>query len=243
MHTHIANGTLPLHQAEAVQLSMDPETPFRTKLEFVTALAALTSLYWPEVKRKTARHGQTLAYVISCAATAERIEWYWNGIRYRHRVDRAYLPLLGSGTSPNETLHHELNVWFRHYVQVFHQTLELQLRINEIGKLFAHNRALYTPALRGSSHKQLLHALSATWHFPRSAWDRMCGTLISDDGGRIEKASLPCKESRMKTVATVRAFKPVPRRIAFKRPAAQCVVPKRAKAVKRHAFKLKRARD
>ena len=74
----------------------------------------------------------------------------------------------------------------------------------------------------------------------------MCEGLVSSDGVRVEKASLPEKSQRLQTVAAIKAHNSavfVPRRIVKKRPAAKCCVRNKPKPIKRHAFNLKRKHD
>ena len=49
-------------------------------------------------------------------ASQTKVQWLFNDTRYRHSVDRETLVLLPSGRTSNESLHHELNHWFRETV-------------------------------------------------------------------------------------------------------------------------------
>ena len=152
MRSQIEFGTLAACQAARVEENLRPEEPFSTRFEFISALAALTALNWDEVKYKChvriASKGATLAKVLWNAAGPERAGWYFNSQRFRHMLSPRMLPLLPSGTSGNESLHHEVNNWFRNSDGKYLQTLEVQLSINVVGKLLSHNTAMYCPGLR-----------------------------------------------------------------------------------------------
>ena len=132
MRQHILYGTLGQASATQTKNSMDPNVPFASPLEYLRALASLTRLYWGEVDRKTYCAGKSLATVLWCAGASDRVQWALNNQRLRHSCHPAHLPLLGSGTSPNESLHHELNTWFRNQPEVYSTTLGQQLEINEV---------------------------------------------------------------------------------------------------------------
>ena len=235
MHTHIEFGTMPVTQAESIRRELSPNSPFRTRLEFISALASLTSLFWSEVKRKSHVKSSTLARVISNAAAPDRAEWYLNGSRYRHELQSSVLSLLGSGTSSNETLHREINNWCSNQPEVHRTTLEMQLHVNSFSKLMTHNTALYSPGLRQMSQQEVLSALSAKWAFPTAVWDSMCKDLLSTDEHTISAACLPRLRERQWTAKGLKH-----RRITCKRPAAACIIkrPARKGVLKRHAFNL-----
>ena len=106
--------------------------------------------------RKTYAQGRTIGHHLWCAAAPERIAWQWNALIARRGLPRCWFPLLPSGTGTNESLHAEINKWWRNSPEQFPTTLQLHLRIGHFGKLLAHNAALYAPTLRQVSHDQTL---------------------------------------------------------------------------------------
>ena len=81
------------------------------------------------------------------------------------------MSLLGSGTSPNESLHAEINRWFKNQPEIFSATLNLQLEINLFGKLLSHNASLYRPSLRQLSQIQVLTIGVTNIVFTEPAWN------------------------------------------------------------------------
>ena len=239
MKAYIEFGTLPRVEAERVQSTLLPNQPFASRLEFITALAALTALFWKEVKRKTTNKSKTLASVLSSAAAPERIEWYFNNMRCRHAAPSAVLSLLGAGSAPSEALHREVNTWFRNEPELHRSTLQLQLDINGIAKLMAHGAAAYRPGLRQMEQVTLLSVLTAQIAFPPSTWSAWVGELEPPSGTRQLKASLPLKAERLATSAKLRK---VFRRIVSKRPAMHVIHRRAPYPIKRTVFKKKRAR-
>ena len=63
-------------------------------------------------------------------ASQTKVQWLFNDTRYRHSVDRETLVLLPSGTTSNESLHHELNHWFRETVPWLHWLCVCHVRIS-----------------------------------------------------------------------------------------------------------------
>ena len=155
-----------------------------------------------------------------------------NNLRLLHTVNPQRASLMPSGTSSNESLHAELNKWFRNQPEIYLGTLLLQLRVNWIAKLMVHNTALYTPLLRYHDQGTLLIALAAKWTFG-AAW----ATWARSDLG------LPLAESKASTKASLDARR-VPRRIASKKPAYAVAVRRapRLKKIKRAPLNLKRVK-
>ena len=190
------------------------------------------------------------------------LEWLWNGVRLRHSMPPEMRSLLGSGTSPNEALHAEINRWFRNQPEVFPSTLALQLSVARLGKLLSHNSAMYTPTLRQMRQDTVLSATVAAVTLERDTWDNWVHSRAPVSAvrplswkrkalqRRIRAAGLR-KPGRMYSRHVVR--KRPARRILTKRPASAyrtpyiVVVKKPAAAVarpiKRTAFSLRRSHE
>ena len=102
--------------ARAVLETLDPDTPWPTEVDFLQALVAHFSFFREEL-RKVTFTGASLHRLIVNAASLAKFRWLLNDARYRHSINRQELVLLPSRrTTSNESLHHEVNVWFRETV-------------------------------------------------------------------------------------------------------------------------------
>ena len=88
-----------------------PDSPWRTESQFLEAMAAICTLFQDELT-KTTFSGPTLHRLLINLTSPVKIQWLFNDTRYRHACAPSQTPLLPSGTTSNEPLHHELNSWF-----------------------------------------------------------------------------------------------------------------------------------
>lgn len=235
MRTLILNGSMSQARARSIVDQLDDSTPWANVGEYVEAIAALAALYPEEMQRKTYVGGKKVNQILWCATAPDRIHWFFNNIRVRHRVDRSMVSLLGSGTSPNESLHAEINRWFKNQPDIFAATLELQLSVCRLAKLLCHNAAMYRPTLRQCSHQTVLHLVANSVAFEEAAWLRSCAELSVKDGV-VAMASPDLVQQRIEVAKRIRNW-------TAKRPAAaeEHVSRKRpAGSIKRHPFNLKR---
>ena len=177
--------------------------------------------------RKTFVAGKTIARIIWSAASHERIEYYFNNIRIRRLVKPSALPLLGSGTSPNESLHAEMNSWFRNQPETFSSTLDLQLRVCSSGKRLTHNSAMYRPTLRQQAQSTVLHSVVVCLRIDQDDWEKHCGDA------EFHPHTLRGVQDAQRRIQNHVFKKPV----VFKRPAVQ---KRPSGAIKRTPFNLKR---
>jgi hypothetical protein len=201
----ILDGSLNPARAREVRDQLNIEKPFYTRVEFIEALAALSSLFPEDVQRRVTGSNKQLSKVLWCAASPDRVEWLLNNIRVRCLVDPARLSLLSSGTTSNEALHSEINNWFRQAQQMHRSTLALKLQILSLGKLISHNSALYRPTTRQiRSNLVLARALSKeVWS--TADWRKWCRQLVTPQG-RNRKAALPLQQQRNTEVTAVREW-------------------------------------
>ena len=234
MRERILLGSLGEKRAADVRDHMDCNSPFYSAFDFVEALASLAALYKGELSRKTHVKGATIACILWRAADPGKIQWYMNNIRLRRGMPKERLSLLGSGTSPNESLHAEINRWFRNQPEMYINTLAIQLDINGLGKLLAHNGSLYSPQLRQNQQRIVLAAVVANFKLDIARWDGWCDAL-KDCTGRVTKAHLPNRAERVDTKRRLKDH-------AMRRPAAfKTKVSKKKAHVKRTPFTLKRS--
>ncbi len=220
---HLAWGASRKTRAKQLVGELDDDKPSDSLSSYVRALAALAALYPDEMKRKTFAQSRTIGRMLWCATAADRVQWLFNGCRLRRLVDRKMIALLGSGTSPNESLHAEMNRWFRNQPTLFSTTLTLQLSVCHLGKLIAHNAAMYRPTLRLMDQQSILHVCSQTIRFTDSLWQIYCSCLLRGEA-RLHQSLLPLNAERQAISERVHEW-------VLKRP---------ARALKRPAARLKR---
>ena len=235
MYERIESCSFPLDKAQAVIADFPDNEGYRTRFEFITALAALTAAFSSEVALRTHVRirgvGKTLSALVACAARPTRVAYYFNNLRLRQSMPCGHLALLKSGTSPNEALHRDMNKWFKNQQELFIGTLQLQLQVSCFGRLAMHNAMLYTPQLRQYSEIDIAHAVVGSWRFG----DTWC--VFSAQSSVAKTLGV-----RNKTRALIKA-RNVPRRISRKRPAAAVAVFKRPKRPRPRCFNtLKRCR-
>jgi hypothetical protein len=181
LRTWILNGRMPRLDSETYIRNINPEAPWYSVTEFIKSLAALCSVYWVDVDRTTNINQKPLYHVIWCAAAPDRIQYYFNNIRFRHSVPKSMLALLSSGTSSNESLHAELNTAMRNQPSALYSTtLILCLRIFSFLKMLAHNLLLYSPQLRKHSQQTILAASASNRPFDMKAWEEWCTPMYVD---------------------------------------------------------------
>lgn len=77
----ILDGSMPKWQAERVLETMNFESPFYTRVEFVEALAALSRLHPEDMDRKAPGPNKAIRQILWSAAAPARLEWMFNNIR------------------------------------------------------------------------------------------------------------------------------------------------------------------
>ena len=125
------------------------------RADFIEFLATISAVYRSETAKKT-DDGKTLAHLLHQATDEESLEWLFNNIRIRARLSVGEKILLPVGTTSNESLHAEINGWFRQRQSIHQSTLKLKLDILTLSKLLSHNAALYSPTARQMMSSQVL---------------------------------------------------------------------------------------
>jgi hypothetical protein len=171
LRSMILDGSMSKPRAVSVLNNLEDQKPWYTRQAYLQAMAALSAVYPQEMKRKTYMQSRPMCQVLHAYTAPAKLEWLWNGLRMRHRMPRSMLNLLGSGTSPNEALHSEINRWYRNQPSVFPTTLSLQLQVGRLGKLLAHNAALYRPTLQQFGQDVVLAAACASLVFDGGVWN------------------------------------------------------------------------
>ena len=253
----ILDHSLTKSRAQYVIDHVNAELPWKTTHEFIEAIAALSALVPEELARRTHVNNVQLKRLIYNATAPARMQWFFNNQRFRHSLPAARLALLGSGTSVNESFHHEINTWFRNQGDIYASTAELQLRIGFLGKLQAHSCALYSPTLRQLRHANVLSRSIMAWAFPGDVWKSYCALQAQCGTDVLAPARLPLREARQRVARLIaeraasvrgkpaaRDAAPSGRRGAQKKPAAWALLEslrdRRVPRIKRTAFTLKR---
>ncbi|CAK0831613.1 unnamed protein product [Prorocentrum cordatum] len=244
-------------RAQHVIDHVNAELPWKTTHEFIESIAALSALVPEELARRTHVNNVQLKRLLYNATAPARMQWFFNNQRFRHSLPAARLPLLGSGTSVNESFNHEINTWFRNQGDIYASTAELQLRIGFLGKLQAHSCALYSPTLRQLRQANVLSRSIMAWAFPRDDWKSYCALQAQCGTDVLAPARLPLREARQRVARLIaeraarvrgkpaaREAAPAGQRGAQKKPAARALLDslrdRREPRIKRTAFTLKR---
>ena len=83
---HIEKSSFNKAKSKQIVATLDGSTPFRSRLEFIEALAALSSMFPEDMDRKVTGANQRVGHVLWCAADPDRTEWLFNNLRWRHSV-------------------------------------------------------------------------------------------------------------------------------------------------------------
>ena len=173
--TMILNGTMQNGEATAVSQQLNDTVPFYSVLEFIRAMASVTSLYWAEVDKTTQIEGKKLSELLWCAAAPHRIQWYLNNTRLMHTIPADMRNLIANGSSSNESLHHEINVVAKNQPTPRHlDSVCSQMDVFQQGKLLSHNTALYSPTTSAMNDSDVLALRVASLCIPDPYWIRWC---------------------------------------------------------------------
>lgn len=224
LRSQILDGSMAQSKARRVLDSLDAQSSWLDRSAFVESLAAISAAFRQEVLKKT-EDGKPLTRLLWSAAQPDRLGWLFNNLRMRARFTKGDNLLLPTGTTSNESLHAEVNNWFRQTQSLHQSTLSLKLRILVLAKLIAHNTSLYSPTARQMSSSQVLARRIGAGLWTQEEWQNW-----ACEGGA--KAILPTDQQRRAESEKVRKFN-------LKRPASKLKKP----AAKRHRtpFTLQRA--
>ena len=149
-------------------------------------LAAISAVYRAELTKKS-DEGKPLTDLLWKATKPDRRPF--NNLCVRSRLSNAENLLLPTGTTSNESLHAEINNWFRQAQSLHKSTLSLKLDVLVFSKLIAHNTSLYSPGARQMSSSHVLARRIGTSLRTMDDWK---GWACK---GKAE-ASLPIKQQR-----------------------------------------------
>lgn len=229
--------------------NLDAEAPWGSPLEYIEAMAAFSSIHRSELSRVTHVNRQKLRQLLFNATAPHRMQWYFNNLRYRHSISSDHLALLGGGTAVNETIHRDLNFYFRNQGEWFWTTAELQLFANVLSKLLAHNTALYSPTLKQICSANILSMRAMTLECTDDEWTEFCSLLHRPGCDFMDKAALPLFSRRQhiaqiikKHASDIKKRPSQGKSSVLRRPACHILKRPASKSRKRTVFTLKRVR-
>ncbi|CAE7526256.1 unnamed protein product [Symbiodinium microadriaticum] len=199
---HIESRSMKSREAERILKNLDPQKPFYFRLDFIKAIAAICSVYSEEVKRIAPGPNRPVYKLLHSATAAGRAEWYFNNTRMLHSMASSRLTLLPTGTTSNESLHREINVWFRETYRLHQTSLYLKLSILKLAKNLSHNAALYRPTTRQMKQAEVLARVTSESVWSGREWNDWCSEL--DQEGVPAKANLPWLKERKRQQAEVK---------------------------------------
>ena len=192
---------MPLKKATALLENLDGSVPFFEQCEWTQSLAAVAAVYRDDMDRVIPGPNRKVVQLIHTAAAAARTEWYLNNLRARHMISSKRLSLLPVGTTSNESLHHEINNFFRETPKIHKTTLSLKLKILQLSKLMTHNAALYYETPRQMAEAEVCWLARVP---------RKCGVLSSGGNGASSCRAMP-RSSRHPCGCTHRGKRSVPK--------------------------------
>ena len=224
----ILTGDMSAHRAVYLLNNMDDACPWYRRVDFILAIAAVAASFPAEMDRRTYVQGRPMRRVLWTATAPSRLAWLWNALVIRRQLPRRMQALLGSGTTPNEALHSEINRWYRNQPEVFPSTLALQLEVALMSKLLSHDSAMYSPTLRQWRQDVVLAMGCQGIVFEPNEWAKWCERNKEETRQKILPALLPRAAARKDLSARIRASNPAVTRGArgglrytvLKRPAA-----------------------
>ena len=190
----IEDGSMQKAEATRLIANLDPSTTFYVRVEWMQLLAALVAVFRDEAERTAPRPTRKIWQLLHTATAADRTEWYFNNFRLRHSFPRQRLSLLPVGTTSNESLHHEVNCWFRETQKIHQSSLNMKLRILRLGKLVTHSAAMYHQTIRQVNQAVVLARASGHRLWSPAQWSDWCRELAQE--GPTQKADLPFERSR-----------------------------------------------
>ena len=182
----IEDGCMKNAEAERILKNLDFERPFYVRLEWIQALAAIANTHREEMLRTSPGPNRKVWQLLHSASMPERTEWYFNNIRVRHSLSRSTLRLLPAGTTSNESLHKEINRWFKETQKLHQATLHSKLEMLQLGKLLSHNRALYFHTSKQIPHGTALARASRQQVWTAESWAAWCAELDDEQTIRLK---------------------------------------------------------
>eukprot|EP00438_Fugacium_kawagutii_P003693 Skav206833 [mRNA] locus=scaffold3672:167985:175192:- [translate_table: standard] len=210
----ILDGSMSETRARGVLRKSEHMRVWACRKAFLEHLAAISSCFWSEMTKKS-EEGKPLYKLLWNATEPDRLGYLFNNLLIRTKLSSAEHVLLPTGTTSNESLHAELNGWFRQTQSLHKSTLDMKLHILGLAKLLSHNASLYSPTARQmfSSHVLARRLGAGLWTV--EAWREWVGHNMAD------KPQLPIQKRRKEEAQKVKAFLAKKPACQMKRPCAK----------------------
>ena len=130
--------------------TIDAESPYSSRFEFITYLAALIGAFPAVMKKVSQAHKAPVKQSILYAASPARAEYYLNENRFRGQLTGDQLSMLGTGTTRNEAEHHKLNTAFRTITCLGDNGLEDRLQSYKVARQLCYGERWQTTCKKKS---------------------------------------------------------------------------------------------
>lgn len=197
LRNQILDGSMVETKARRLLKQSEDVTLFAARKDFIEHLAAISAAFGQEAVKKS-EEGRPLYKLLWAATQPDRLEYLFNNLRLRACLSTTENLLLPTGTTSNESLHAEINGWFRQTQGLHGSTLELKLHILTLAKQLSHNVALYSPTARQMPSAHVLARRLGAGIWTEEAWNAWAG--------RGEKPGLPIEQRRKQEAAKVKQF-------------------------------------
>lgn len=187
---YIATGTMPVERAKMALESLQEHSnaPYYIRDEFLIVLAAISALFPEEMTRRRPGMSTTTRAMLHGSAEVGKVEWLLNGTRFSHSLPTSLRTLRPVGTTANEALHAELNSTFRRTHKLHRSSLESRLHFFVLGKLAAHNSALYRAGLtQMGSSVTLARVVGSLEMYSAATWRGWCRSDPCGEDSRRER--------------------------------------------------------
>lgn len=223
---HVQTGDLPPSLRAEADNMLDSHGPFKCYRDYLLAMAALSTRFPGEMRRRTDKKGKPVLRIILAACEYARWGSYYNNVMLRTEMGTSG-NFLSSGTTANEALHAELRNAFRQVYSVHVPTLQTRLKTFVLSKQVAWDAARRTPGLRQRSQQAVLFRALARPLFDDLLWNSWAapsdGTLVVAKATDAPRALLRSHVESVRRWMGVRASSGArrpPKRTVFTQPRA-----------------------
>lgn len=193
----VADGSMSTVQAKMTleDLRAHRESPWYSREDFMRAVAAISHLYPADMAKRRPGTPHTVREILCMGADVSKVEWLLNATRFAHSLPAAIGVLRPTGTTSNEALHSELNATFRRVQALHRSSMEARLAFFTVGKLAAHNSALYRAGIaQARSSMVLARTIGPLNLFSAAQWATWCrrdpcGTALRVDRAQEREAA------------------------------------------------------
>lgn len=213
---------MPKQVALSILKNMDSSTAFRSRKEYIEAVAALASVFRADLHRMVGKKS-TIGKILYNATSPTKCAWYFN-VRYQlRRLRTASIPLLPTGTASNEALHAELKNHFAQTVRLHASTLATKLRVFHYSKLLVHTSSLLRPLQRLRQQGHLKSRIFARSYIDVAQWNEVCHRRcdrpgLAKMGCRMNSWFTRCRQRQREWMKTRRDERKLQRRCRKRTP-------------------------